>query len=86
MNFTFLPNQSSGNNDPVTFLKDGGKYEDIKNKLCEKRKNLEQKIATSTDNERDECALDLMRLKESMRTFGVDEIVYQAYREKEGSR
>jgi hypothetical protein len=84
MDFTFLTNQSDEKNDPVSFLKGGGKYEAIKNKLCDKRRNLEQQITATTGNERDEYALELMRLKESMRTFGVDEIAYQVYMEKEG--
>jgi hypothetical protein len=82
MDLNFSSNQSSNTNDPITFLKGGGKYEDIKNKLCEKRKNLEQQITLTSGNERDEYALDLMRLRESMRTFGVNEIDYQAYMEK----
>jgi hypothetical protein len=79
MDPSFLPNQSNTTNDPVSFLKGGGKYEGIKNKLCEKRKTLEFQVTTTDGDVRDEIALDLMRLKESMRTFGVTEIDYQAY-------
>ena len=79
MDPSFLSNNISSNNDPVSFLKGGGKYEDIKNKLCEKRKTLEFQITTTTGEARDETALDLMRLRESMRTFGITEIDYQAY-------
>lgn len=64
---------------------DPNKYATIVEKLCVKRKTLEDSLAnTSLQNEiREETALDLMRLKESMNTFGVNEIVYQSYLEKE---
>lgn len=79
MEIPFLPNNNQ--HDPVSFLKEGGKYDGIKNKLCEKRNSLEKLLTTCTEIERDEPALELMRLKESMRTFGVTEIDYQIYLE-----
>ena len=65
------------------------KYDAIAAKLCEKRLVLEEKLRdqTITDSARDEYATDLLQLKESMRTFGVNEVdyhAYLAYKEKEG--
>lgn len=68
---------------------DTEKYDAIAAKLCEKRLVLEEKLRdqTITDSARDEYATDLLQLKESMRTFGVNEVdyhAYLAYKEKEG--
>lgn len=68
---------------------DAAKYDAVAAKLCEKRMLIEVALKGTdlTDESREENALELMRLKESMRTFGITEIDYQAflaYKEKEG--
>lgn len=68
---------------------DAAKYDAVAAKLCEKRTVLEASLKDTslTDEIRDEKALDLLRLKESMKTFGITEIDYQAYlayKEKDG--
>ena len=67
---------------------DATKYDAVAAKLCEKRKTLEFSLrGTEISQEgREESAIDLIRLKESMKVFGITEIDYQAYlsyREKE---
>lgn len=67
---------------------DSDKYNAVAAKLCEKRKTLEENLkGTEISQEvREETATDLMRLKESMKVFGITEVDYQAYlayREKE---
>lgn len=68
---------------------DATKYDAIAAKLCEKRHLLElsTKDETLSPSVREENALEVIRLKESMQAFGVTEIDYQAYlayKEKEG--
>lgn len=83
----FIPKKS----DPNTVIQkdiDSDKYNAVAAKLCEKRKTLEANLrGTEISQEiREETAVDLMRLKESMKVFGITEIDYQAYlayREKE---
>ena len=60
---------------------DTDKYKSIVNKLCSKRNTLETELKepTLTDAAREEKALDLMQLKESMRAFGISEVDYQLY-------
>jgi hypothetical protein len=74
--------QQAPNSDPVPFLKNGERYREIADKLCEKRKALEWNLINREPQAKEEYALELMRLKESMRTFGITEIDYQAYLEK----
>ncbi len=67
---------------------DGAKYDAIAAKLCEKRKGFEDHLVSTeiSQVDREETSIELMRLKDSMRVFGVNEIDYQAYlayREKE---
>lgn len=67
---------------------DSEKYDAVAAKLCEKRRAIETNLKNPalTANLREESALDLVMLRESMRTFGITEIDYQAYlayREKE---
>lgn len=61
-------------NDPV-------KYNEIRLKLCVKRSLLEETIKdTSLDQgTREDAAIDLVMLKDSMVAFGVSEIDYYAY-------
>lgn len=75
-----MPPFSSSNNSNDIFTRDN-KWEEIKNKLCLKRKSLEEQAhdQTKTATEREDFALELMRLKESMTTFGITEIDYQVY-------
>jgi len=60
---------------------DAAKYDAVAAKLCEKRKAFEDhlKIQELTQEDREETGIELVRLKESMRTFGITEIDYQAY-------
>lgn len=83
----FIPKKPESN--PVIEKNiDSAKYDAVAAKLCEKRKTLEENLkGTELSLEvREESAIDLMRLKESMKVFGITEIDYQAYlayREKE---
>lgn len=68
---------------------DAAKYDAVAAKLCEKRMAMEVTLKGTDlkEESREEYALELMRLKESMKTFGITEIDYQAYlafKEKEG--
>lgn len=68
---------------------DSAKYDAVAAKLCEKRKIMETTLKEGElpKEQREELALELMRLRESMKTFGITEIDYQAYlafKEKEG--
>lgn len=60
---------------------DTEKYDRIAATLCEKRLALEEKLKDQTllATAREEHAMDLLLLKESMRTFGVTEVDYHAY-------
>jgi hypothetical protein len=76
----FLPKQPEQN--PVIQKDiDADKYNAVAAKLCEKRKTLEDSLKGTeiTPEVREENAIDLMRLKESMKVFGITEIDYQAY-------
>ena len=60
---------------------DTAKYDAISSKLCEKRYSLEM---SAKDNNleaslREENALELIRLKDSMLAFGISEINYHAF-------
>ncbi len=76
----FLPKKPEPN--PVIAKDiDSAKYDAVAAKLCEKRKTLEESLTSAemSPEVREESAIDLMRLKESMKTFGITEIDYQAY-------
>jgi hypothetical protein len=83
----FIPKKQDPN--PVIQKEvDSTKYDAVAAKLCEKRKTLESSLkgVELSKEVREESAIDLMNLKESMKTFGITEIDYQAYlsyREKE---
>lgn len=82
MDLDFSLNQS--NHDPTSIFKeDVAKYDVIKQKLCEKRKLLESALQSPDGTTREESALALLQLKESMVVIGISEIDYQAYLEKE---
>jgi len=68
---------------------DAVKYDAVAAKLCEKRKSIEEVLKDPALDQvlRDEKAMDLLQLRDSMRTFGITEIDYQAYlayKEREG--
>lgn len=74
-----FPPFSNDQNDPVSFLKNDTRYHDVSNKLCEKRRILEIKTKECEGQEKEELLLSLIRLKESMRTFGISEVDYRIY-------
>ncbi len=84
----FLPKKP----EPIPVIQkssDSQKYDAIAAKLCEKRHLLElsTKDETLSSEMREENAIEILRLKDSMKTFGITEIDYQAYlayKEKEG--
>lgn len=62
---------------------DVSKYTAIAEKLCSKRMLLEHTLAQDLPlSEHEETLSSLTLLKESMATFGISEIDYQAYRAK----
>jgi hypothetical protein len=60
---------------------DAAKYDAVAAKLCEKRKKLEDHLAEAvlTDEDRAETLIEVARLRDSMKMFGITEIDYQAY-------
>ncbi len=60
---------------------DATKYDAVAAKLCEKRKKLEDHLAESvlTNEDRAETLVEVARLRDSMKMFGVTEVDYQAY-------
>ncbi len=60
---------------------DPDKYQKIATTLSEKRKSMEQQLASTelTSAEREELAFDLIQIKQDMLMFGISEISYQAY-------
>ena len=73
----FTPSKSQ--NDITDTFSDTSKITIITEKLCGKRKALEETIKNASDSNRDTLALELFDLQNSMRTFGISEIDYQAY-------
>lgn len=58
---------------------DPGKYQKIATTLSEKRRALETSLRDINSPHHEDNAIDLLHLKESMATFGISEIQYQAY-------
>ena len=58
---------------------DPGKYDAIAAKLCDNRRDVEEKISSTEGTEREELAIRLLELKKGMSIFGITEIDYQAY-------
>jgi hypothetical protein len=60
---------------------DAAKYDAVASKLCEKRKKLEDHLKESTlsDEDRAETLVEVARLRDSMKVFGITEVDYQAY-------
>lgn len=63
---------------------DSEKHNQIVQKLCDKRKVLEQSLKDESlsASDRENSALHLIDLKSSMTVFGISEIAYQAYLQK----
>lgn len=57
------------------------KYDEVRTKLCVKRRLLEEVTHDMTKDQitREDAAIDLVMLKDSMVAFGVSEIDYYAY-------
>ena len=79
LNSLILKNQSS--QPLIQKDADPEKYNLVVAKLCDKRKALESSLNDQTLDHvtREEMALNLIQLKESMAVFGISEIDYQAY-------
>jgi hypothetical protein len=81
MDFSLFSKNNTGVNQVIQKDADTAKYEEIAMKLCGKRRTLEKDLTKNDLNPalREEYALELMRLKESLTVFGISEIDYQAY-------
>lgn len=89
MDIPFLNNTTPLPNQVIQKDVDKEKYDAVASKLCEKRYALEIRLQGNdlSQVDRENYAIDLLMLKESMRTFGINEIDYHAfiaYKEKEG--
>lgn len=83
MNFDFYQN-TAPDSSPINIMADELKYKEITIKLCNKRLDLEKKTKDPaiSPTEKEETAIKLIELKSSMATFGVSEVDYQAFLEK----
>lgn len=81
MDISFLTEETT-EKIPVDSFTDEKKMSEIVNKLCEKRKILESKIANHNDIN-NENTLALLELIEDMGTFGIKEVDYQIFKAKE---
>lgn len=81
MDLSFLTNEGK-EEAPITSFADTGKMSEIANKLCEKRKILESKIANNDDID-NQNTLALLELIKDMEVFGIKEIDYQIFKAKE---
>lgn len=81
MDFSFLNNGNTPQTPIIQKDTDASKYEEISKKLCIKRKTLEQDLARTDlgSATREEYALKLIDIKETLQVFGISEIDYQAY-------
>lgn len=81
----FPKNTDKGNNQMIQPDSDPAKYEAIKTKFFEKRKTIDQTLKNKDldDRTRESTALLLIQAKEDMRLFGIPEVEYIAYLEKE---
>jgi hypothetical protein len=81
LELSFLPKKQVSENTLIQKDADPEKYSIIASKLCDKRKALEEELKNQNLEQslREERAISLLQLKESMRTFGVSEIDYQTY-------
>lgn len=60
-------------------FQDTEKVKEIRDKLCNNRKSLEDSIAVCEDSTREEKALELVEIKKDMTAFGISEIDYEVY-------
>jgi len=72
-------NKSNSSNTIAGSFSDTSKIQEIVEKLCAKRKALEEKIKNSDDATSDSLTLELLELGSAMKTFGVSETDYQIY-------
>jgi hypothetical protein len=71
--------QSKSPNTPLDSFSDADKVKEIQEKICKRRKELEDIVAHASSDSFQEEKLSLLELKKSMGAFGVSEITYQAY-------
>lgn len=72
--------QPKKNNTPLIQVDvDPDKYQKIATTLSEKRRVLEIKLKDPNSQTHEDDAIELLHLKDSMATFGISEIQYQAY-------
>ncbi len=86
MGLDFSLNEPSNDSPASIFKEDVERFESIKQKLCKKRGLLEAGMQSPDQVTREQSALDLIQLKESMSIIGISEIDYQAYLVKEASQ
>ena len=82
MDFSSLLNNTEKKDTlPIQKDADPAKYDAIAAKLCEKRYMYETDLNNGSLDEKakEDTAFSLMQLRESMKTFGVTEVDYQAY-------
>jgi hypothetical protein len=77
MDFDIFSSQK--NNDNKAIFDDASKVQEIKDKLCKKRLDLESQSSTIKPESLQEYTLSLIELKKDMEAFGVSEIDYQVY-------
>ncbi len=78
----FIPTIKKAEQNPIIQKDiDTAKYDVVASKLCEKRKKLEDHLAEATlpDEDRAETLIEVARLRDSMKAFGITEIDYQAF-------
>lgn len=76
-------NKLNTTNDITGTFSDTSKVNVIVEKLCEKRRIIEEKIKTCDDSLLREFVTELLEIKKDMTTFGISEIDYQVYLLKE---
>lgn len=78
MDLSFFAKLKSSNT-PIDSFSDADKVKEIQEKLCNRRKELEDIVAQAPPDSFQEEKLSLLELKKSMGAFGISEITYQAY-------
>lgn len=71
--------QSSSSDEQLRAFVDQSKVKEITEKLCIKRKEIEDKLKSCTKDEKDGLLLELLEKQTDLRAFGVSEIDYQAH-------
>jgi hypothetical protein len=77
MDFNLFSSQK--NKEASAIFDDAGKVQEIKEKLCKKRADLEAEVVNIPPSSLTEYTLSLIELKKDMVSFGVSEIDYQIY-------